>query len=155
MAAALVVMGFSSIPKLERRVTDLAGVFSAAEAERITRMLADYERETSHQLAVLTVPTLEGETIESFSLRVAKAWGLGRKGVDNGMLVTLAIEERSARIELGLGFERYISDAKAKEIMDEAMIPAFAEGRFAEGVENGLKRLMDAGRKLVAPKTDE
>ena len=130
---------------------DLAHVFSMTEAERISRMLADYEDETSHELAVLTVPTLEGEAIESFSLRVADAWNLGREGVNNGILVTLALKERTARIELGPGFEPYIPNAKAQEIMNESMIPAFAKGQFAEGVESGLRRLMDEGRKFVVP----
>jgi uncharacterized protein len=112
-------------------------------------MLAVYEVETSHQFAVLTVPSLDGEPIESFSLRVANEWGLGQKGVDNGILITLAMRERSARIELGKGFVRYISDAKAKEIMDDSMIPAFAKGQFAEGIEGGLTRLMEEGRKFV------
>jgi uncharacterized protein len=154
LTAGLIVAGCSRTPKLEGRVTDLAHVFSATEVERISRMLSTYEEETSHQLAVLTVPSLDGESIESFSLRVANAWGLGRKSVNNGILVTLAMRERATRIELGLGFEPYISDAKANEIMNQAMIPAFARGQFAEGVEGGLARLMDEGRKFVAPRKE-
>jgi uncharacterized protein len=152
MTAVLIVAGCSRTPKLEGRVTDLASAFSAAEAQRISSMLSACEDETSHQLAVLTVPSLEGESLEAFSLRVANAWGLGRKGVDNGILVTLAMRERAARIELGLGFEPYISDAAAGEIMNQTMIPAFARGQFAEGVEAGLTRLMNEGRKFAVPK---
>jgi uncharacterized membrane protein YgcG len=106
-------------------------VFSAAEVDRISRMLSMYEDETSHQLAVLTVRSLDGESLESFSLRVANAWGLGQKGVDNGILVTLAPRERVARIELGLGFGPFISDAKTKEILNQSMIPAFARVSLA------------------------
>jgi uncharacterized protein len=150
LLAALLV-GCNRTPQLEGRVTDLAHVFSVTERERITNMLAAYEAETSHQFVVLTVPTLSGEPIESYSLRVANAWRLGRKGVDNGILITLAMQEHAARIALGLGFEPYISDAKAQQIMDESMVPALRKGQFAEGVESGLGQLMVEGRKFVAP----
>ena len=150
LLAALLV-GCNGTPHLEGRVTDLAHVFSVTERQRITNMLAAYEAETSHQFVVLTVPTLSGEPIESYSLRVANAWRLGRKGVNNGILITLATREHAARIELGLGFQPYISNAKAQEIMDQSMVPAFRNGQFAEGVESGLAQLMVEGRKFVAP----
>ena len=68
-------------------------------------MLARYEHETSHQIVVLTLPTLQQENIEAYSLRVARAWGIGHKGLDNGILVTVALKERQVRIALGKGFE--------------------------------------------------
>jgi uncharacterized protein len=151
LMAALIWAGSISTPELKGRVNDLAGVLSPADVGRISGMLEGYERGTTHQLAVLIVPTLAGEAMESFSGRVFDAWKLGRRGVDNGMLVTLAIAERAARIDLGSGFEPHISDAKAREIMNESMIPSFARGEFAQGIERGLERLMDEGRKLVAP----
>jgi uncharacterized protein len=113
------------------------------EFERIAQMLSAHESETSHQLAVLTVPSLDGDSIESFSIRVANQWRLGKKDVDNGILVILAMHERAIRIELGKGFEAHISDAKAAEIMNESMIPKFATGAFARGLEAGLSRLIE------------
>jgi uncharacterized protein len=88
-------------------------------------LLADYHRETHQQLVVLTIPTLSGEPLETYSLRVANTWGLGYKGFDNGILVLLALQERKVRIELGKGMERYISDAQAGSIIEESMVPAF------------------------------
>lgn len=137
-----------SVPELRGRVTDLAGVLSARENTRLTRMLADYEKETRHQIAILTVPSLSGESIESYSLRVANAWGLGLREADNGILLLFALEDRKIRIELGLGFERYISDARASEIIQTDMIPSFRQGRYARGLERGLRQLMRDGRKF-------
>jgi len=140
------------IPPLQGRVTDLANVLSPEDQDRLEAKLARYEQETSHQLAVLLVPTLSGESIEAFSLRVANAWALGHKGIDNGILVTLAMKERSVRIELGLGMEKYISDESAKSIIDGVMVPAFGKGDYAGGLEAGLDQLMEQGRRFVVPR---
>jgi len=141
--------GGRSVPQLEGRVTDVAKVLSEADRERLSRLLATYERETSHQIAVLLIPTLAGEAIESFSLRVANVWKLGQKGLDNGILVTMAIKERAVRIELGLGIERYISDATAQSIIKNSMVPAFRKGDYGGGLHAGLEELMREGRRFV------
>ena len=82
------------VPQLKGRVTDVAKVLSDTDRERLTDMLRSYEEETSHQIAILIIPTLSSENIESFSLRVANSWGLGHKDINNGILVTLAMKER-------------------------------------------------------------
>ena len=140
---------YQSIPRLEGRVTDVANVLSGAERERLANILARYERETSHQIAVLLIPTLSEESIESFSLRVAKSWKLGQKGLDNGILVTLAMKERAVRIELGLGMERFITNATAQSIIQDSMVPAFRKADYAGGLHAGLEHLMREGRRFV------
>jgi uncharacterized protein len=147
--AAPVAADALPVPALKDRVNDTAGVLTAAERERLSGLLGQYERETYHQLAVLTIPTLSGEPLEAYSLRVANTWGLGIKGFDNGILVLLAMKERKVRIELGKGMERYISDAQTKAIIDDSMVPAFKKGDFAGGLQNGLQRLMAEARKYV------
>jgi uncharacterized protein len=137
------------VPKLTGGVNDTANVLSGVDRDRISEILRNYERETHHQIVVLTIATLGGETIEAFSLRTANAWGLGIKGVDDGILVTLAMKERRVRVELGKGMERFISDADAKAIIDTEMTPAFAKGDYSGGLERGLKRLMEDGRRFV------
>jgi uncharacterized protein len=140
------------IPALTGWVNDTAGVLTVSERQRLSSLLADYQREIHHQIAVLTIPNLSNESIETYSLRVASAWGLGYKGLDNGILVTLSMAEHRVRIELGKGMEHYISDPEAKAIIDEDMVPAFEKGSFAEGLELGLRRLMtDARRYVVNP----
>ena len=136
-----------AVPPLAGRIVDTAHVLSATDVVSLTKLLADYEHETHHQIAVLTIPTLGGEKIEAFSLRVAEVWRLGYAGWDNGILVTLAMQEHRIRIELGTGMERYISDPIAKSIIVETMTPAFHTGDFAGGLRAGLMRLMDEARK--------
>jgi uncharacterized protein len=140
-----------AVPRLEGRITDVVNVLSGADRERLSSLLGRYERETSHQIGVLLIPTLAGETIESYSLRVAKAWKLGRKGLDNGILVTMAMKERAVRIEVGVGFERYVSNATAQAIIENAMVPAFRRGDYAGGLHAGLEELMREGRRFVVP----
>ena len=84
------------------------------------------------------------------SHRIFNAWGLGRKGINDGILVFLAMKEKRVRIALGTGMERYISNADAKEIIDTEMTPSFRKREFAEGLEQGLKRLMEEGRRFTA-----
>ncbi len=137
------------VPKHEGWINDTANVLSSPERNRLSDILSRYQQETHHQLAVLTVPTLSGESIETFSLRVANTWGLGYKGLDNGILVTLAMKERRVRIELGKGMNRYISDSTAQSIVSTSMTPAFAKGDFSGGLEAGLSRLMQEARSFV------
>jgi uncharacterized protein len=142
------------VPRLEGRVTDIANVLSAADRERLAGILARYEQETFHQLAILTVPTLSGESIESFSLRVANSWGLGQKGLDNGVLIVLAIRERQVRIELGLGMQKFVSNATAQSLVNTAMVPYFRKADYAGGLESGLDQLMREARAFVVAPAD-
>jgi uncharacterized protein len=134
------------VPKHSGWVNDTAGVLTPVQQERIAASLEKYQQETHHQIAVLTIPSLGGERMETFSLRTANAWGLGNKGFDDGILVTLAMKERRARIELGKGMQHFISDAEAKKILDTDMMPLFSKGNIAAGLESGLERLMDEAR---------
>ncbi|MEO8752009.1 MAG: TPM domain-containing protein [Casimicrobiaceae bacterium] len=133
-------------------VTDLAGVLTPDERSALTTTLADYEAETTHQIVVLTVASLDGESIEALSLRTANAWKAGRKGVDNGILVVVAPADRKARIELGRGFERYISNAQAGDIIDRQMAPSFRRNEYGKGLDLGVRELMRQGRQFRAPK---
>jgi uncharacterized protein len=133
------------VPRLTGRVNDYAGILSVGARQEFGGALARYESETTHQIAVLTVSSLKDEPIEVFSLRVANAWRLGRKGLDNGVIVTIAPNERRIRIELGTGMSRYVSDAQARSVID-SMTPLFRAGNFDGALRLGLERLMDACR---------
>jgi uncharacterized protein len=134
------------------RVSDHAAVLTSGERADIESRLASYEGETGHQLAVLTVPHLAGEEIDAYALRTANAFGLGRKGIDNGILLMVTIRERKIRIELGRGFSEYISDEDAARIVAEDISPHLARGRFAEGLTRGVTALMARARRLVVPR---
>ena len=102
-----------AVRPLSARVHDDAGLLSPDEASRLEASLAAFERETGHQVVVLTVKTLEGEAIESFSMRVADAWQVGDAKRDDGAIVVVAAEDRKARIEVGYGLEGALPDARA------------------------------------------
>jgi len=140
-------------PALEGWVNDTANVFSAIDRKALSDMLSAFHNETHHQLVVLTVPTLSGEAIETFSKRVFNCWGLGYKGINNGILVLLAINDRKGRIELGFGMSPYITDATAQSIMD-SMIPEFKKREYAGGIKLGLERLMQEARRFVVNPSD-
>ena len=140
-----------AVPALHARVTDEARLLPPERAARLEQTLARFEQETTHQLAVLTVAGLEGETIEAFSLRAAEQWKLGRRDADNGVLIVVAPNERRARIEVGYGLEGALPDALASRILRQRMTPRFAQGDYAGGIEAGVDAVMAALRGEVLP----
>jgi len=141
-------------PRTPVWVTDSAHVLTPADRRHLSRMLSEYHRQTHHQIAILTIRTLGDETIQAYSLRSANQMGLGYKGLNNGILVTLAVKEGLARIELGIGMSRYISDADSKKILETQMLPAFSKRDFAGGFERGTRKLMAMGRAFVVKPQD-
>ena len=124
------------------RVTDLAGVLPDETRAELEKTLAEFEARKGSQLAVLVVPTTAPEAIEQYSLRVAEAWKLGRKGVDDGVLLVVAHEDRRLRIEVGRGLEGAVPDALARRIIDERMVPSFRAGDFAAGITDGVQAVI-------------
>ena len=129
------------VPPLKARVTDLTGTLDAAARQALENRLGALEQAKGSQLAVLLVPTTQPETIEQYSLRVAETWRLGRKGVDDGVLLLVAKNDRSVRIEVGYGLEGAISDAVAKRVIEDIMVPRFRAGEFAAGIDQGVAAL--------------
>ena len=126
------------VPYLSGRVVDNADLLTPDAEQRIAARLETLERETGAQVVVLTVPTLDGNPLEDYALKVVETWKLGRKGVDDGALFLVAREERSVRIEVGYGLESKLPDITGKRIIDELVVPRFRDGDFAGGVEAGL-----------------
>jgi uncharacterized protein len=137
-AAAAVAL---EVPFLGGRVNDLAGLLSDGAESRLTARLAELERDTGAQLVVLTIPTLEGDSIDDFSMRAAETWKLGHKGVDNGVLVVIARDERLVRIEVGYGLEGALTDAESGRIIRGLMTPRFRSGDFDGGVEAAVEAI--------------
>jgi len=136
----------AEVPQLVGRVNDFANVLPEGDRAELDKILGAYEAETTHQVVVLTVQSLHGESVEEFSLKVANVWRLGKNGLDDGILVTLAPEEHAVRIELGKGMSEYVSDADAKRIVDETMLPAFRVGDLKGGLRRGIERLLEVCR---------
>jgi len=107
-----------AVPPLSGRVVDQTGTLSSNDVASLTQKLTDLETRKGSQIAVLIVPTTDGEAIEPFSLRVAEAWKIGRKKIDDGALLVIAKNDRRLRIEVGYGLEGALTDATTKRIID-------------------------------------
>lgn len=130
------------VPPLTGRVVDLAHVLPNATAESLTAQLAAHETQSSNQVAVLIIPSLEGESLEEFSHRVATTWKLGQKGTDNGVLLLVAIGERKVRIEVGYGLEGALTDARSAQIIRNEIVPRFRAGDMLGGVTAGVNAIV-------------
>lgn len=149
--ALLFLAGCSSafaldVPQLRGRVNDYARLLSPEAADRLERKLAGFERDTSTQVVVLTIPSLQGEDIEGFSIRVAEQWKIGQKGKDNGVILILAPAERKVRIEVGLGLQGVLPDITAGRIIRDVMRPLLRTGDFDQGINAGVDAILSATR---------
>lgn len=123
------------VPELWGRVVDTAGLMPSEAKAQLEAKLEALERETGSQVVVLTIPSLEGEPIEDFSLRVAESWKIGRSELDDGLVIVVAKNDRRIRLEVGYGLEGAIPDLIARRILDEHMTPHFRQGDFAGGID--------------------
>lgn len=130
------------VPPLTGRIVDLAHVLPNSTVESLTAQLAGHEIQSSNQVAVLIVPSLEGESLEEFSHRVATTWKLGQKGTDNGVLLLVAIKERKVRIEVGYGLEGVLTDIRSAHIIRNEIVPRFRAGDIPGGVTGGINAIV-------------
>jgi uncharacterized protein len=130
-----------AVPPLTGRIVDLTGTLTPSEQAQLADRLEQFEAAKGSQIAVLFVPTTAPETIEQFSIRVVDQWQLGRKGVDDGLLLLVAKDDRTVRIEVGRGLEGVIPDAVANRLIDEFIVPRFRGGDFAGGVTVAIDRI--------------
>ena len=133
----------TSLPKPEGWVTDLAGLLDTSAKNRLEQLLTEVNRKTDVEIAVVTIPTLGGQTVEEIAVELFAAWGIGKKGKDEGLLLLIAPKERRLRIEVGYGLEAAIPDGLAGEIIRNTITPRFREGRFSQGIEAGIARIVD------------
>ena len=130
------------VPPLTGRVVDLAHVLPQSTVEALTARLTAHEGQSSNQVAVLTIPSLEGESLEEFAHRVATTWKLGRKGTDNGVLLLVAIKERKVRIEVGYGLEGVLTDIRSAQIIRNEIVPRFRGGDMSSGILEGTQAIL-------------
>lgn len=144
---------FVAIPKLEKRVTDLTATLSSTEEARIEARLREFEAKKGAQVAVLIIGTTTPEPIFDYSVRVAEAWKLGRKDVDDGVLFVVAKNDRKLQILTGRGTQGVLTDAMSKRIIGEVVAPKFRAGDFAGGIEDGVAKIIDVlqGEALPPP----
>ena len=142
-----------AIPPLKGRVNDLTGTLSEQQRTALEQTLAEFEARKGAQIAVLLVPTTRPEPVQAFAVRVQESWKLGRKGVDDGVLLAIAKDDRELHIEVGYGLEGPLPDAIAKRIIEEDIVPRFKQGDFYGGIRAGTDRVMRVieGEPLPAP----
>jgi uncharacterized protein len=132
----------AEVPFLTGRVVDNAEILSAATVQKLTADLKAHEARTTNQVAVLTVKSLDGESVEDFAVRVFEQWKLGQKGKDNGVLVVVAPQDRRMRIEVGYGLEGTLTDAAAARIIRDRMTPRFKSNDYDGGIAQGVAAIV-------------
>jgi len=158
VAALVLALAFPAsadvaIPQLTGRVVDQTGTLSSSDIAALSQKLRDFETRKGSQIAVLIVPTTQPETIEQFSIRVAEAWKVGRKKIDDGAILVVAKNDRHLRIEVGYGLEGALTDVTSRRIIDEIITPKFRSGDFGGGIADGVERMMRVidGEALPVP----
>jgi len=157
-AALLFPPGYTAaeiaVPPLKARVTDLTATLTSDQRAALEQKLAALEARKGSQVAVLLVPTTLPETVEQYAIRVFDQWKLGRKGMDDGVLLLVAKNDRKLRIEVGYGLEGAIPDAIARRVMDEDIVPLFKRGNFYGGISAGTDRVskLIEGESMPPPK---
>lgn len=144
LAAVLLVVLFpflalaAELPALTGRIVDNAGLLDSTTKAALTRKLEDFEKKSSDQIVIATVPDLGGDDIESYANRLFRAWGLGQAGENNGILLLVARDDRKMRIEVGYGLEGTLTDLHSKLIIENTMVPAFRAGNYSGGVAKAV-----------------
>lgn len=151
--AGLEAQALQSVPKLTARVTDLTGTLTAEQQSSLEEKLAAFEARKGSQVAVLVVPSTQPEDIEQYSIRVVEQARLGRRRVDDGVLLLVAKNDRDMRIEVGKGLEGALTDATSNRIIAETITPLFRQGDFYGGINAGLDQIIRVvdGEQLPAP----
>ena len=132
------------VPTLSGRVVDETWTLDPGFVSALEKQLKDHESKTSNQIVVLVVPSLEGEGIEEYSIKVAEEWKLGQKKKDNGVLLLIALNDRKLRIEVGYGLEGSLTDILCHHIIENEIKPYFKKGDFVSGIQNGVNAIIDA-----------
>lgn len=142
------------VPPLTARITDETGTLTGEQKATLEQKLKEFETQKGAQISVLIVPTTRPETIEQYSIRVVEQWKLGRKNVDDGVLLMVAKNDRTLRIEVGYGLEGALTDATSNRIISEVIVPRFKQGDFHGGISAGIDSIMRvvSGEPLPAPR---
>lgn len=131
-------------PRPADYVNDYAGMISGEKKSQLNQFLRQFETETSNQIVVAAFQSLENESLEDFSIRLAETWKIGQKGKDNGVILLIFKDDRKVRIEVGYGLEGALPDALAGQIIQNVIAPAFRDGRYDEGISNAVTAIAKA-----------
>ena len=143
LAIAVVRADEPEFPPLTGRVVDRAGLLSERDERELEAALARFETETTNQIVVVTLPSLQGLPLEDYGYQLGRHWGIGQAGKDNGALLIVAPEEREVRIEVGYGLEGELTDAQSRTIIETRILPHFRQGDFAAGIKAGVAAMIE------------
>jgi uncharacterized protein len=131
-----------AFPELAGRVVDQAGLLGERDRAELEAALADFERDTTNQIVVATLRSLQGLPIEDYGYQLGRHWGIGQEGKDNGAILIVAPEERDVRIEVGYGLEGELTDARSRLIIENEILPRFRLGDFPAGIKAGVAAMI-------------
>ena len=143
LAIAVVQAAEPQFPPLTGRVNDRAGLLSERDERELAAALERFEAETTNQIVVVAVESLQGLPIEDYGYQLGRHWGIGQEGKDNGALLIVAPEEREVRIEVGYGLEGELTDAQSRTIIETRILPHFRQGDFAAGIKAGVAAMLE------------
>jgi uncharacterized protein len=156
LAGATVALAALVFPTMTGRVVDTAQLIDAQTAAQLSQMLEAHEQETGEQVVVVTLPNLQGTSIEDYGYQLGRFWGVGQKGKDNGALLIVARDDHKVRIEVGYGLEERLTDAQSSVIINQILTPAFKAGNFAGGISQAVQAMIQVlgGNPLAEPAAD-
>jgi len=134
--------GSAALPALTGRIVDSADILSSSAEAGLAQASAEFERRRTDQLVVVTLPSLNGKSIEQTGMALGRSWGVGQRGKDNGVLLIVAPTERKVRIEVGYGLERALTDEEAKAIIETRILPFFRQGGLEQGTVAGAEAIV-------------
>lgn len=143
LANPLLALGQTKYPEPVGYVNDFAGILPPGLEQSLEAELRDYEAKTTNEIAVVTVSSLGGLSVEDYTIGLAEQWKVGKKGKDNGVIILVAPNERAVRIEVGYGLEPVLTDSKAGSVVNK-MIPFFKEGKYDAGIVVGVRGVIGA-----------
>jgi len=146
----LLPVSLQASPLITERVSDYASILTKEQKQKITRLLIDFESQTTNQIAIVTLPTLDNRSIEDVTYEAFNQFKLGQKKQANGVLIVLAVKEHKMRIEVGKGLEGDLTDLQTQIIQKESMAPEFKKGNYAAGLEAGVEKIIQAITKEPA-----
>lgn len=154
-ALALTAQAELKFPELSGRVVDTANLIEPAVRQQLAQQLAAHEQTTGEQVVVVTLPDLQGTSIDDFGYQLGRHWGIGQKDKNNGALLIVARDERKLRIEVGYGLEDRLTDAQTSVIIHQVITPAFKAGNFSKGISDGVAAMLVVlgGNPLDEPST--
>lgn len=151
LAVPFVVFAYANPGAPKGFVNDFAGMLTGEQIAALEGRLSGFEKETSNEIAVATIPSLGGDTLENFAVRLFEDWKIGKEGKDNGVLILVARDDRMVRFEVGYGLEGALTDAQSAWIIDNEIVPRFRDGKYFEGLSGAVERIMGATRGEYVP----